>query len=701
MSTYADLATFNSLNGNSSENPQTPPASYHSTKNSNTTDNKFNNSSTTILSQFSPSNFTQSFARFQKNSFYFHNLSNKTISSVSNILKTYKATRINVYPNDGILFSGDILFKTTPDAEKAFALLNGMEIDNQGTKLLLSIQNDISEPKTLSNLLTIKHLPKNTNLESLYDFLRTAGPISELRIPQNNKDLEEDIAFVRYFCPESELIALQDLMLSNYKGNLITLKVVPEKVQQKTQKTNHVPDTQKHDNKLIKHQSLVNSPELPTKSDIPEKTEQTFTKTKHHKDLDLVNSKSKPSSEIYVPGKLIIKNLDHTVSHSELFQLFKPFGYIHSARVIIDPDTRKSMGYGIIQLGNPNDALSAMTSLKGLELKNKVVTIEQFEHFHRSKKIITTNRRDSGNSEYASDNTLYLESENSPEYNRKKNSIGITNSLNKNICLPVVDLDVVEKLSFLARSELLAKNIINSVCANEKVDLEKHILVSAEHSLNTLTEITVSIATLPPKQILEMVQDDDLMVSKWTEAYKNPIVNDKTKSISNVVKQLWRQKLEIPDCDTPNTEKSNQLVNNRISTSSRLTEKLISEGLQGINHPKSTTDVFSSTRELRSDTSSPTKYGIKVKGYDTLIENFIEDLKVMPVMECKHAIGMKLFPLIKDLNYENPSKLTAWILDTMINDIRKLAYAMSNISDLKEIADSALESFKKVSESQS
>ncbi|RKP35223.1 RRM domain protein, partial [Dimargaris cristalligena] len=71
--------------------------------------------------------------------------------------------------------------------------------------------------------------------------------------------------------------------------------------------------------------------------------------------------------------KLFVKNLHPHVSHSELFQTFKPFGYIYSAKVNIDEQIKVSKGTGLVIFANPDDVTNAISALIGHELKGQKI----------------------------------------------------------------------------------------------------------------------------------------------------------------------------------------------------------------------------------------------------------------------------------------------------------------------------------------
>ncbi|OMJ29861.1 hypothetical protein AYI69_g611 [Smittium culicis] len=158
--------------------------------------------------------------QFHNNCLYFFEINKHFIDYLPSILSLFKAKRVNVYPNDGVTFSGEITFKNTQDTERAFALLNGKPLLNGNNKFILSPNKNhyfIPNP----SVIIIKNLPQNYTLFSLYSFLRPIGPIFELTatIIENKNSLGH--AFVKFFYQKDEQTALKDLMFGDFDNNLI------------------------------------------------------------------------------------------------------------------------------------------------------------------------------------------------------------------------------------------------------------------------------------------------------------------------------------------------------------------------------------------------------------------------------------------------------------------------------------------------
>lgn len=72
---------------------------------------------------------------------------------------------------------------------------------------------------------------------------------------------------------------------------------------------------------------------------------------------------------------LYVGNLDYGVSSEDLQDLFEEFGVVLSAKVIIDRDTKRSKGFGFVEMENDEEAQNAIEELDGAELEGRTVKV--------------------------------------------------------------------------------------------------------------------------------------------------------------------------------------------------------------------------------------------------------------------------------------------------------------------------------------
>jgi len=77
----------------------------------------------------------------------------------------------------------------------------------------------------------------------------------------------------------------------------------------------------------------------------------------------------------FVPTSLYVGDLDFNVSDSQLYDLFNQVGQVVSVRVCRDLTTRRSLGYGYVNYGSPQDANRALEVLNFTPLNGKPIRV--------------------------------------------------------------------------------------------------------------------------------------------------------------------------------------------------------------------------------------------------------------------------------------------------------------------------------------
>ncbi|MFV2055116.1 MAG: RNA recognition motif domain-containing protein [Thiohalomonadales bacterium] len=73
---------------------------------------------------------------------------------------------------------------------------------------------------------------------------------------------------------------------------------------------------------------------------------------------------------------LYVGNLLYRTKRDDLERVFSKFGEVISARIILDKDSRKSKGYGFVEMSS-QDASSAITALNGSELNGRALRVNE------------------------------------------------------------------------------------------------------------------------------------------------------------------------------------------------------------------------------------------------------------------------------------------------------------------------------------
>ncbi|MGH2566570.1 MAG: RNA recognition motif domain-containing protein, partial [Ginsengibacter sp.] len=77
--------------------------------------------------------------------------------------------------------------------------------------------------------------------------------------------------------------------------------------------------------------------------------------------------------------KLFVAGLPYDLDDAELEEIFEKFGKVATARVAMDRETRKSKGFGFVEMPNDTDAKNAIENLKDISLGKKPLIVKQAE----------------------------------------------------------------------------------------------------------------------------------------------------------------------------------------------------------------------------------------------------------------------------------------------------------------------------------
>src|SRR5437660_10187902 len=75
--------------------------------------------------------------------------------------------------------------------------------------------------------------------------------------------------------------------------------------------------------------------------------------------------------------KLYVGNLTYGVTDSDLEQMFAAHGTVQSAQVIMDRDTGRSKGFGVVEMGSDQEAQAAIAAMNGKEVDGRALTVNE------------------------------------------------------------------------------------------------------------------------------------------------------------------------------------------------------------------------------------------------------------------------------------------------------------------------------------
>lgn len=77
--------------------------------------------------------------------------------------------------------------------------------------------------------------------------------------------------------------------------------------------------------------------------------------------------------------KILVRNLERTVTEAEVLELFKPYGNVESCTIVMDKDTGKSKGFGFVEMTNPREAIKAVKGLNTLRVHGVGIRVKVAE----------------------------------------------------------------------------------------------------------------------------------------------------------------------------------------------------------------------------------------------------------------------------------------------------------------------------------
>lgn len=74
--------------------------------------------------------------------------------------------------------------------------------------------------------------------------------------------------------------------------------------------------------------------------------------------------------------KLYVGNLNYSVTDEDLTELFSSYGEVVSANIINDRETGRSKGFGFVEMGTGESAVSAKDGLNGTDFNGRTLKID-------------------------------------------------------------------------------------------------------------------------------------------------------------------------------------------------------------------------------------------------------------------------------------------------------------------------------------
>ncbi|MDR0436763.1 MAG: RNA-binding protein [Bacteroidales bacterium] len=76
---------------------------------------------------------------------------------------------------------------------------------------------------------------------------------------------------------------------------------------------------------------------------------------------------------------IFVANLNYKIRKENLESIFAEYGEVTSAKIIFDRNTKRSKGYGFVEMSNDEQARKAIAELNGAEWEGKVIMVKESE----------------------------------------------------------------------------------------------------------------------------------------------------------------------------------------------------------------------------------------------------------------------------------------------------------------------------------
>jgi len=74
---------------------------------------------------------------------------------------------------------------------------------------------------------------------------------------------------------------------------------------------------------------------------------------------------------------IFIAGLSYQVNDADLAELFKEYGTVTSAKVVIDRQTNRSKGFGFVEMEDNEEAAKAISELNGAEFDGRTLAVSE------------------------------------------------------------------------------------------------------------------------------------------------------------------------------------------------------------------------------------------------------------------------------------------------------------------------------------
>ena len=74
---------------------------------------------------------------------------------------------------------------------------------------------------------------------------------------------------------------------------------------------------------------------------------------------------------------LFVSNIDFKIDENELKSIFEKFGKVKSLKILTDPDSAKSLGYGFVKMGSEYEGQKAIIRLNNKLFRKRKLSVQE------------------------------------------------------------------------------------------------------------------------------------------------------------------------------------------------------------------------------------------------------------------------------------------------------------------------------------
>ncbi|MBJ9984245.1 RNA-binding protein [Acinetobacter sp. S40] len=78
--------------------------------------------------------------------------------------------------------------------------------------------------------------------------------------------------------------------------------------------------------------------------------------------------------------KILVRNLERSITEQDLLELFQPFGQVESCVLVMDTATGKSKGFGFVEMPHAREAIKAIKGLNTFKMKGYGIRVKAAEN---------------------------------------------------------------------------------------------------------------------------------------------------------------------------------------------------------------------------------------------------------------------------------------------------------------------------------